>query len=248
MIPRRGITLLEVLVTIALTLALLGAMSGFFWDLLDARDRILERTAQQRCATTLLDGIERDLCTCIVGDRTHGAGVAGDETSLRLLSRRVPVHELHDGQSVTNTFADLERSEYQFRARTVEASRHVVSGRGASRGGSFHDLGAEVYKVRFRYHDGAIWRDSFDSLQADRLPTAIEVAIWFEPWAGAEEEEPPPTDNKAADAALTDDGAFDEFEFAMESDFELAQDPPPDRLRVIVIPDATEPGEGGESG
>ena len=107
--------------------------------------------------------------------------------------------------------------------------------------------------VRFRYHDGTRWRESFDSQDAGRLPAAVEVAIWYQPWQPEDEEldamaaEDPagfdtldPDDPFAADRL--DDPLSDDF--LGEPDFGDEEPPPPDRFRVIAIPDAEAPGVG----
>src|SRR3712207_4257138 len=86
---RRAFTLAEVLVAIAILLALVGTMFGFLFDLLSSRQRALEATSQQRAASALIDRLEADLFTCLVGDRRHGAGVAGEGERVRVLSRGV---------------------------------------------------------------------------------------------------------------------------------------------------------------
>ena len=45
---RRAFSLMELLVAIALVLALLGALFAFFWDMLSTREQVLEATSRQR--------------------------------------------------------------------------------------------------------------------------------------------------------------------------------------------------------
>ncbi len=110
--------------------------------------------------------------------------------------------------------------------------------------GTFTSVGGPVFLVRFRYHDGSGWRDSVDSLAADRLPVAVEVAVWFDPWPGIR---PPsePGDSALRPQRLTFGAAdaFDERAFARESDLELFDEPTPDRIRVIAVLDPRGPGE-----
>ena len=101
-------------------------------------------------------------------------------------------------------------------------------------------LGGAVYKVRFWYHDATGWRDSFDSLAHDGLPAAVEIAVWFHPWPGEEREDPGAVEYEMPERLTFDQGAgFDEAAYARESDLEFFDEPKPDRIRVIVIPDAT---------
>lgn len=78
--------------------------------------------------------------------------------------------------------------------------------------GERHALSARALRARFRYFDGRAWVLSFDSKSAGRLPAAIEVALWFEPIG----------DPDAPAAPLPE------------------RWPEPDRVRVMVIPDAPE--------
>ncbi|MHC4948893.1 MAG: type II secretion system protein GspJ [Planctomycetota bacterium] len=238
---RRGFTLLEVLVATALVLTLGGAMFVFFFNLLDTRARVLERVARQQAADTLIDRAEADLATCLAGDRTRGAGVAGDATSLRLLTRRItPAPSAPDAG-----LADLHRVEYRFDrgAHRVEARR---TDPGGSASGAFAPVGGVVDRVRFRYLDDGAWRPSFDSLARGRLPEAVEIAVWFEPPADAPllDEVDDPSDEPALDAADLDDLAadFDDLAGLDELDgLAPADERPPDRRRVILVPDGGAP-------
>jgi type II secretory pathway pseudopilin PulG len=236
-------TLVEVLLAIALMLALMGAMFGFAHAMMHARQRINEGTARHRAATALIERLEADLATCIAGDQALGAGVVGDESSLRVLTRGVSAHLAESDPDAA--FFDLQRAEYRFDAARgrIELRRGLaaVGADAGDAGGPFHSLGGAMSRVRFRYHDGGAWRGSFDSLASDRLPAAVEVAVWFDGGAdavagGAEELEEP-------DRLTFDAGAgFDEEEWAMRADRDFRRESPPDRVRVIAIID---PGEEG---
>jgi prepilin-type N-terminal cleavage/methylation domain-containing protein len=232
---RRAFTLIELLVAIALVLALLGALFAFFWDMLSTREQVLEATNRQRAASILIDHLERDLVHCVAGDARAGAGIAGDETSIRVLTRGVPAGRA-SGSAPADAFGDLDRSSYAFDAAagTIFVDRHAA----AKSAGTAEALGGVVAKVRFRYHDGNAWRPSFDSLRSGALPAAVEVAIWFEPWPGEEAPEVDDFDDFAERETFDAAGGFDEFESAMSSDLELLDEPRPDRVRVIAIPDA----------
>ena len=235
---RPGFTLIEVLLAIGLLLALVGSMFAFLRGLVTARERALEFAATQLGASVLIDRLESDLMYALVGDSRSGAGVAGDESGIRVLSRAVNAQLADRGLADARVLGDLQRSEYRFRAseQLVEARRFNVDLSGG-RGERFWPV-AHIAKIRFRYHDGTIWRDSFDSLAAGRLPQAIEVGIWFDPWPGEEaEDEPEEPEFERLTFDMNDD-VFDENEFADMTMFDLLPPPPPDRVRIIVIPDA----------
>ena len=234
---KRAFTLLEVLVSIALMMALVGSMMAFFWDMLSTRRRALEHTAMHLAAATLVERVESDLMSCLVGDNVSGAGIEGDGESLRILSRTVAAHLAQRGP-VPEVLGDLQRTEYRFDAGDglIEARRLSI-GESSTAEASFVPLGGGVHKVRFRYHDSRMWRDTFNSLSANRLPLAVEVAVWFDPWPGEAALEDA---SGAPEARLTydADGGFDEAEYARLSDSDFFEEPRPDRIRVILIPDA----------
>ncbi len=244
---RRGLTLLELLLAIALLGGLLGSMFTFLHDLMSTRERALAASARQLAAATLIERIESDLLTCLVGDSVNGAGVEGDTERLAILCRRVPVHLAARG--IDEALADLERTEYRFESGTGRAGRIMAARRPPVEGAAAEEapLGT-VAKVRFRYRDATGWRETYDSLARNELPVAVEVAVWFDPWPG---DAPAPDGTAATPERLTFDasGAFDEEAVALATDLESTGEPQPDRVRVILIPDAA-PGDpyGADAG
>ncbi len=242
----RAFTLVEVLVAIALVLALVGTMFGFLYDMLSSRRRALTFADNHSAAATLLERLEADLMCSLVGDSVSGAGIEGEEARLSILTRGVAASLAERGAADPTVFGDLQVAEYRFspQRRRLEARRQPRGERNGE-GTAFSLLGGELYKVRFRYHDGTAWRESFDSLDAGRLPVAIEVAVWFDaPFAEQMMSQALPGQTEpAASGRLTfdDTGGFDDRAYAELSDLDLEAQLPPDRIRVIVIPDA-----GGE--
>ena len=238
---RRAFSLLEVLIAIGLVIVLLGSMFAFMFDTLSARTRALEHAGWQRAATTLIERVELDLMSCVVGDRVNGAGIDGDNTSLRILTRGVAAHLAARGREDPSVFGDLQQVEYRFEEDLGQIEgRRLPAGVRAAGNTPFAPLGGAVYKVRFRYHDSTAWRDSFDSLLQGTLPAAVEIAVWFHPWPGDERPQAPASELEIPERLTFDATAgFDEAEFARESDLELFDEPAPDRIRVIVIPDAS---------
>lgn len=239
---RRGLTLLETLVAIALVLAMLAALYGFLWNVLDARRRIVERVDRQRAATLLVDRLEADLLATLAGGGRLGPGLRGDATSLEVLTRAVPARlALRDGAEAA--LADLERSRYRFEpGRGIVLTREAPDARRAAIATA--PLGASIHRVRFRYLVAGAWQDRH---AASTLPAAIEVAIWFDPPPGEEPEEDrdveDPEDSGArpefAEPAF-DDEALDEAPIDPRAEEPVSL---PDRLRVIPIPDAEAPPE-----
>lgn len=107
--------------------------------------------------------------------------------------------------------SDLQRSVYEFIGPMMWLARGPADATGAD-GAERHALSARALRARFRYFDGNAWVLSFNSKAAGRLPAAIEVALWFEPIG----------DPDAPSQSLPE------------------RWPEPDRVRVMVIPDAPE--------
>ncbi len=277
-IARPGFTVMETLIAVGLLLALGGVIFGFLLDMLSTRDAILEHTAQRRAASVFVERLEGDLFTAMVGSAALGSGIAGNESSLELLTSRVAAGRAADTGTQREAFSELIRAEYRFNEtrHQLEVRRSVVDRRpssvlpndaprnagnsGRGDGQRWETLEARLYRIEFRYHDGGDWRTSFDALEAGRFPHAVEVAIWFQPWPDRDWNDPddlgdrddPEAGEAAAPERLTFDpaGTFDEFEFAMREDRDqTARDPPrPDVHRVIVLPDAVVDSDSGEEG
>lgn len=251
---RRCFTLLEVLISITLAMALLGTVFGFLFNLLATRQRVIEFAAQQRAASILIERIDRDLVFTLVGDSRSGAGIQGDASSLRLLTRSVAVNLADRAGRGREVFGDLQAIQYRFdetqrRLQVGRISRNPTSGTSSP---SLEDLGGNIFRVRFRYYDGDSWLETYDSRQAGQLPVAIEIAFWFDPWPGEDFDgvdgtreagvlgrDPDPESLDFLQRGTFDARAgFDEEAVARITDLELASEPEPDRRRVIVIPDA----------
>lgn len=248
---RRCFTLLEVLISITLAMALLGAVFGFLFNLLATRRRVIEFVAQQRAASVLIERIERDLVFTLVGDSRSGAGIQGDASSLRLLTRSVAVNLADQAGRGREVFGDLQAIQYRFdeTQKKLQVGRTARSPTSGASSPSLEDLGGNIFRVRFRYYDGDTWLETYDSRQAGQLPVAIEIAFWFDPWPGEEIDganrsggaggDPNPESLDFLQRQTFDARAgFDEEAMARISDLELVDEPEPDRRRVMMIPDA----------
>ena len=240
----RGFTLMEVLVAIALTVALMGAMFGFLFDLLSSRTRVIDSIRQEDAASALISWLEADLMACIGGDSHVGAGIKGDGAQLRVLTRSVLTTLAAQGTQQRDLLGDLQFAEYRFdeRGKRIEGRRGPAGSAQSDSASSFSTIPGVIHKLRFRYFNGREWSESFDSLQSTSLPVAVEVSIWMNPWPGEEQaadlEIAATRPDSLADDREKFSGNFDEREFAFRSDMELFDEPKPDRVRVILIPDA----------
>lgn len=235
---RPAFTLLEVLLAIALIAMLTAALFGFLSQLHDRRARMEQMASDLRAGGTLIERIEQDLLGAVASARGVESGIAGTATSLRIATRGVwidlspgPAEESGEPATVLARMADgdLQQSEYTFDAAsaTIRGQRRAVDsgaapaeggGSGVGGGGEAERISSRVRRVRFRYHDGRAWVDSFQSAATGGLPAAVEVALWFGDQPATEEAGPSANPLRW---------------------------PEPDRLRVIVVPDGPRSGRGG---
>jgi type II secretory pathway component PulJ len=239
----RGFTLIEVVLAIALTMVIAGAAIGLATTLLTRRAQIDEEAARDRGVAILMDQVEQDLLGVVAGTGRE-SGFVG---SAREMTLRV--------RGVTLRREDLIEARYRFVASgegTLKPGR-VIARRGVS--GVEETLADGVALVRLRYHDGVAWVEAFDSASKGELPWAVEVAVWlgdpaeFAAEFGGEAAMPEPTsdrDEMRGDADAASDlglsGAGLDGGFGSE-----VIGRPPDRVRVIVVPDGVGPTGTGEA-
>ncbi|MBX3358759.1 MAG: prepilin-type N-terminal cleavage/methylation domain-containing protein [Phycisphaeraceae bacterium] len=110
--------------------------------------------------------------------------------------------------------ADLQVSEYAVESRSGAVTARRWSAEEGVTAPPVEVVTDQLERLRFRYYDGREWVSEFDSALAGRLPAAVEVGVWFARGTGF-------------------GGATTEAEPVT----------PPDRLRVMVVPDgASEEG------
>lgn len=262
---RAGFTLIEVVLAIALMMALLTALFVFLRGSERTQESARAAATRQLEARALCDMIERDLFCCTAGNAADGPGVAGSATELRILARGVSPALASQGVDDPRSMADLERAVYAFDADAAELSvtrtlqqpgaSHVETRtrRQASNVSSERTRASEAESLRhiarleFRYFDGSAWQRQFDSLEANRLPLAVEISLWLHPRAQAEDDEllDDPQDDFAANdsdnraTAAREEGGDETFDaLDVDESAEREEWPAPDVVRVIVIPDA----------
>lgn len=226
---RRGFTLLELIVAAMLILALVAAMALFLMDALRIRARVAEATDRARAADVLVSAIGQALETTLVEDPRLGAGIQGDATSLSVLRAGLASWRLGTNDR-SRAMEEVDRIHVRF----DRGARRIAIGRGEMQPSL---LPGTIDRVRFRYFDGQLWRSEFDSVRVGRLPVAVEVALWLRPRA----ERPGPVDRPEFDSAPDeegDGGAAAGEEEGDEPGWAIDADDPPDRLRIVTIPDA----------
>lgn len=117
---RAGFTLLEVILVLALVIALLAGVAGLSERVLAYRASTRTWVESQNVGEAVISSLERELSTSTIGDGAGGPGVKGNASSIRIVSR-----------GVLGPGGDLISTELVFRAATgeVEGTR-MPGGRG----------------------------------------------------------------------------------------------------------------------
>ena len=233
----RGFTLLETLVAISILGGLLFVATSLVRDISDSRRRTQDRMRSVEGATVALDALASRLAVATVSDASGGSGIRGDATTLRVTGSGVSIRRLAGGSSLSPL---VDRAAIELR---LDDGGLVISEDETDRSMLIPDL----HVLRFRYHDGSGWRDSWDS-GTDGLPVAVEARFWFDPWTDGRYPDwmPAPEDRAREEEdpdALDDLGEFgdlDEFEdFNRTAPIAVAMEdaPAPDRVRIIALLD-----------
>lgn len=167
---RAGFTVIEVIVACALLLLLMSAVMSLMWSARDQRTRVGAISVSTRDVLATLDQIEADLTTAIAADPREGAGISGDDRSIRILFRSVWLR----GSLSERAPRDLQGASYVFDegASRIEGERWSASG-----DRSRATLCERVSDVRIRYTEGSGWLESFDAVERGRMPTAVEISV-----------------------------------------------------------------------
>lgn len=210
----RGFTLFEILVSVGLFGLLVFAMSSFLGDARRVRARVAADVERNLAIAAIVGELAESIATCVTDE--EGKGVRGTSTSIEVAFAGVPAWRIGTSEPAA-ALAPIDTLSLRF----DEADGHVEIGR---EGANATRTPVAFEAVRFRYLDGATWKDGFDSTAEGRLPQAIELSIWFARF------EPTPVERP---------------EFDVEADETPAPERPADRRRVISVPDADDPADGG---
>ncbi len=171
---RAGFSLLEAIVSVAISVALIGALAVFTTKLGDARERLALHADRLECADAVFHLCDHSLSTAVVDDAAFGAGISGNESSLRIVSSAVGTGG--DGGSL---LGDREVHGVSFDA----SARRLTITRSAS-----NDLLATAVRAcRVRYLTERGWVDTFDSGESGAFPVGVEVSLWFDRGAASDE-------------------------------------------------------------
>lgn len=247
----RAFSLLEVLLALAMLLALTGSVYAFLDSVMTQRRRVERAADNQQIAGTVIERIERALFTTLAGSPSVGTGLRGTNTRLTLLTRGVTPPLMDTTTAVPLGDLQVVRFEFDPERRRLSASRRDALDDQSMQ--TTELISDQVERVRFRYYTGRAWASSFDTREAGTLPAAVEVAIWFR-------DKDDPDASIEAEAAEID--AFDQVvrsgansggeqtavslpESVVSMSEPAKPTRQPDRVRVIAIPDASEAGWRG---
>lgn len=216
----RGMTVIEVLVSVGLLAMLTGALSAFLWDV-ERQRALLGRLGEERLASNAL--IERlDLALRFTeASSAGGTGFVGSPTSMSVPYR---VAELEALDADAGALAGV---------RTLELAWNEPSATLTLNGAA---LTTRAARVVLRYHDGTGWRDSHDARTAGGLPVAVELALWFGEPA---EDDSTPTDTRDESLPALGEGfglpTPSEFDDLLAIDAFEREWGEPDRRRVFTL-------------
>jgi hypothetical protein len=169
----RAFTLVEVVLVLALVIAVLGGVASLSERVMEHRARSRAWMTAQETAELVIGTLDRELATCTGGDETVGAGVSGDGSRIHVVSR-----------GVLGVEGDQIVTELRF-----DAATGTVTGKRLSAGSIDQSemvrIGGGLEAMRLLYRTGEEWVESFDSDQRGFLPAAVQVELWFSSGSGS---------------------------------------------------------------
>lgn len=203
---RRGITLLEIIISIALIALLLGALLIFFQQTLRAREVAAARADRIRVAQRVLDQLAAELRSC-VGMEQIGFPVeqrlTGDRRSISFLTTAMPPMESYEFRRESDDIPpgkhDLKQVGYRLwvdEEKETEDGEPVVGGIIRTEKRTLNQYIVEEDKsesvrsdlwshelgyLEFRYFDGVEWDSKWDLTDGNSLPQLIQVTVGFAP-------------------------------------------------------------------
>jgi len=185
-ITRRGFTLLELLLVVAIFIVLLGIVGSASSLLLQAEKQRLQQTEQQRIVRIWKQTLTDDFLSAIqdaeqlnkaVADETiRHFGVSGMRTQLRI--------DISDYSWRSESSSELRTIYYDFQPTSglVRRERDYAALESVP---GFVRIAPEIVGGQFRYYDGRTWHDQWSSLDRKSAPAAIEVTFRSLPLADA---------------------------------------------------------------
>lgn len=186
--PRRGFTVIELVVAIAIAAIVSAAIASSLSQLGRARETARLRMSACRRATDALEAIRRDVQSTLRSDDLFSTrfrlapesvnSTAGslDRDQMLLFNERLrPIHPLSysgEGQEYEAQY----RIEVDADGSTLWRRRDAVPDEYEDAGGIAEPVGEGVVAVRFEAYDGNEWRQAWDS-DVDGLPWSVRATV-----------------------------------------------------------------------
>ena len=179
---RRGFTLLEVLLVLAMLTTILGIVWGVMSILSQIETRRTQQAKQQQLIRTWTQTLNDDFRNVLqdteqfnkaVGSETiRHFGVDGTATKLRI--------DVSDYSRRSAESSELQTIFYEFSQMNglVRQERDYAAPQSATGRVS---MASELVSGQFRYFDGSTWHNQWVSLERKSVPTAIEVSFYSSP-------------------------------------------------------------------
>ena len=179
---RRGFTLLEVLLVLAMLGTILGIVWGVIFIFSQMETRRTKHTKQQHLIRAWTQILNDDFRNAIqdteqvnkaVGSETiRHFGVDGTATQLRI--------DVSDYSRRSAESSELRTIYYEFlqSGGLVRRERDYAAPQSAT---GTVKIASEIVSGRFRYFDGGTWHEQWVSLERKSVPSAIEVTFYLLP-------------------------------------------------------------------
>jgi type II secretion system protein J len=193
---RRGFTLIEVLLAVVLTgLIVIGSLT-YLDSSRNLGDRIQFKSEMLQTARAVLSQMERDLQPAYASGQGLDWGLKGTNSVLSDLPNDSLelVAANNNPKSEDTKEIDLTRTIYRIdgeRGLVRDRFKQLTNTGSATLTNSGDVICKKVVGLKFRYHDGTGWTESWDSTTLGKMPKAIEVTIHVrDQFRGEDETEP----------------------------------------------------------
>jgi len=182
-----GLTLVEVLVTLALLATVMTLVYGSLWTTVDGLQRIEARTDREQASRVLLEMMERELRSALLtadDNRLYFLGedgVANDLPADKLTWVHAAHVKLHWKLPEAETAEVSYWLESDVDGRLILYRREDASRDGdPASGGTVYELSEEVIGLDFKYYGPLGWVDEWDSrLNGNKLPRVVQISLFL---------------------------------------------------------------------
>ncbi len=202
---RRGITLLEMLLSVSLLLMTIATLFLFYTIALDATNRAGKFTVRTQQARVVLQQMSREIRQAATGAADEGNALTGMMHSLTIQTSGLPDQALMYTYGLDTKppmpSSDMRQVDYYLavdpdspdeagnpgvlglvRREQKQMAKEVVNFDSAEVLEEVRMMAPEVQYIRFRYFDGGTWQDVWTGgAGANSLPQAIKIEIGYTP-------------------------------------------------------------------